>query len=64
MEYEKLKGYKSFNYDMTTSYGDKSEEGNIYTVNGPLKFGNPRNGFHFWLRLEDTLRYHNGLTLT
>lgn len=47
MEYEKLKGYKSFNYDMTTSYGDKSEEGNIYTVNGPLKFGNPRNGFHF-----------------
>lgn len=62
MEYEELKEYKSFNCDMTTSYNDKFEERKIYTVKGPPNFGNPGNGFHSCLRLEDTLRYHNDLT--
>lgn len=54
---EKIEGYKAFNEDMTNRYGLKFEEGKIYSIEGPLVFGNTGNGFHFCKRLEDTLRY-------
>ena len=52
-----IKGYKAFNKDRTSRYNTPYEEGKIYQVNGPLKFGNSGNGIHFCKRLEDTLRY-------
>ncbi len=54
------KGYKAFYKGMKNRYGTSFQEGKIYTADGPLKFGNPEeggNGFHFCLRMEDTLRY-------
>ena len=52
-----IKGYKAFNHDLTNRYGEKFNEGVTYYVNGPIKYGNNGNGFHFCKRLEDTLRY-------
>ena len=52
-----MRGYKSFNADMTNTYGKKFEVGKIYTVNGPIKFGNSGNGFHICKNIEDTFRY-------
>lgn len=57
-----IKGYKAFNPDYTNRYGMKFEEQKIYTIEGPLKFGNKGNGFHFCERLEDTLRYFDAMT--
>ena len=54
-------GYKCFNEDMTNSYSIKFEIGKIYTVNGPVKFGNQGNGFHMCERMEDTLRYFDAM---
>lgn len=53
----KIKGYKALNKDMTNCYGKKFEEGKIYSVDGPIKYGTTGNGYHFAKRLEDTLRY-------
>lgn len=56
-----LIGYKAFNNNMENRYGMKFKEKNLYTVNGDLEFGNRGNGFHFCSRLEDTLRYVDGM---
>lgn len=52
-----LHGYKAFNKGLTNRYGREFKEGETYSIDGPLKFGNDGNGFHFCERLEDTLRY-------
>lgn len=52
-----IKGYKAFNKDMENRYGKKFVEGETYSIEGPIEFGNNGNGFHFCKRLEDTLRY-------
>lgn len=54
---EIVKGYKAFNKNMTNRYNTEFIEGEIYYTEGPLKFGNNGNGYHFCQRLEDTLRY-------
>lgn len=43
---------------MTNRYGIKFEEGKTYHCEGEPSFGVKGNGFHFCLRLEDTLRYY------
>lgn len=57
----RIRGFKAFNSDMTNRYGQKFEEGETYQIFGPLKFGNAGNGFHFCKRMEDTLRYFDGM---
>lgn len=57
MKHQEIKGYKAFNIDLTNRYQIPFEEGKTYTVEGPLKFGNQGNGYHFCKHLEDTLRY-------
>lgn len=52
-----IKGYKAFHKDMKNRYGKEFIEGETYSVEGPIEFGNNGNGFHFCRRLEDTLRY-------
>ena len=52
-----IHGYKAFNKGLTNRYGMEFKEGETYTCDGSLKFGNDGNGFHFCKRLEDTLRY-------
>ncbi len=52
-----ITGYKAFNKNMTNRYNTNFIEGGIYSVSGPLMFGNEGNGYHFCKRLEDTLRY-------
>ena len=47
-------GYKCFNGDLTSSFGDKFIEGETYHFINP-HFG--RQGYHMCQRLEDTLRY-------
>lgn len=54
-------GYKCFNKDLTNSYGTIFEIGQIYTIQGDIKFGTKGNGFHMCKRLEDTLRYFDGI---
>lgn len=56
-----LDGYKAFNVDMTNRYGKKFEVGKIYRVDGIIEFGLMGNGYHFCKRLEDTLRYVDGM---
>lgn len=56
-------GYKSFNADMTNRYGMKFEVGKIYTVPGPIKFGNNGNGFHMCKNMEDTFRYFDSTNI-
>jgi hypothetical protein len=58
-----VKGYKAFNIDRTNRYGMKFIEGNIYTIDGDLKFGNNGNGYHFCKNLEDTFRYFRGFNI-
>lgn len=53
-------GYKAFAKDMTNRHGKTFEEGKIYIVDGPLKWGKNGNGYHFCTELEDTLRFVNG----
>ena len=52
-----IKGYKAFNKDMTNRYGLPFEEGKVYISDKDPVFGNNGSGFHFCVRLEDTLRY-------
>lgn len=52
-----IHGFKAFNKGLTNRYGMEFKEGETYTVDGSLRFGNDGNGFHFCERLEDTLRY-------
>ena len=52
-------GYKSFNYNFETFNSIKLEPNKIYTTNEKIKYHH--NGYHFAKRLEDTLRYVNGL---
>ena len=47
-------GYKCFNKNLTSQYGDIFKEGETYHSSNP-HFG--KNGFHMCKRLEDTLRY-------
>lgn len=61
MEEVKIKGYKAFNNDLTNRYGASFSENGKYSVSGPAVFGNDGNGFHFCERLEDTLRYFDGM---
>ncbi len=50
-------GYKCFNKDMTTRYGQKLEAGKIYKTENEVKFGNDGHGYHFCKNMEDTFRY-------
>ena len=52
-----LYGYKAFNSDLTNRYGQKFEVGKTYHANGPIRWGNYGNGFHFCHNLEDCLCY-------
>ena len=56
-----IRGYKAFNKDMTNRYGVEFKDGGVYEVLGDARFGNDGNGFHFCKRLEDTLRYFDGM---
>lgn len=56
-----IRGFKAFNSDMTNKYGKKFEEGKGYIIGGKPRFGLQGNGYHFCERLEDTLRYFNGM---
>lgn len=56
-----IRGYKAFNKDMTNRYGVEFKVGSVYEVEGDARFGNDGNGFHFCKRLEDTLRYFDGM---
>lgn len=57
----KVKGYKAFNEDMTNRYGMFFEEGVLYIASPPIKIKFEGNGYHFAKRLEDTLRYVDGM---
>lgn len=57
----KIKGYKAFNEDMTNRYGMFFEEGVTYIASPPIKIKFEGNGYHFAKRLEDTLRYVDGM---
>lgn len=54
-----IDGYKCFHENFMTSQGIRLLPENIYTYNDSIRV--KRSGFHFCLRLEDTLRYFNGL---
>ena len=52
-----INGYKAFHKGMKNRFDIEYKEHHVYTVDGPLTFGNTGNGIHFCKRLEDTLRY-------
>lgn len=52
-----IKGYKAFNKDKTNRYGIPFECGQVYSVEGPIKFGNDGNGFHMCSSISDVFRY-------
>lgn len=56
-----IRGYKAFDKNQKNIYGKKFEEGTTYKVLGPAVFGTKGNGYHFCERLEDTLRYVDGM---
>lgn len=56
-----VKGFKAFDNNMNNRFGVHFEEGAVYNVLGPAVFGNNGNGYHFCRRLEDTLRYVDGM---
>lgn len=59
-----IEGYKVFDKGLINSYGVKFEEKQSYQVDTSLrsiKYGNQGYGFHFVKRLEDGLRYFDGL---
>ncbi len=58
----RIKGYKAFDSNMNNRYGCSFVEGEKYRVSGAVKFGLQGNGYHFCERLEDTLRYVDGMT--
>lgn len=54
-----MNGYKSFSKSSLTNQGVKLIEGKIYTTQTlPIA---KANGYHYCQKLEDTLRYNNGL---
>lgn len=54
-------GFKAFDKNMKNCYGMQFEEGRIYKIDGKLCFGTKGNGIHFCKRMEDTLRYVDGM---
>ena len=54
-----MRGYKALNKDMINRYGNKYELGNKYYLNSGVPIWS-KNGFHFCVRPEDTLRYVDG----
>ena len=56
---DEIIGYKSFNKDFETFNNIKMEPNKIYETDDNIKYH--RHGYHFAERLEDTLRYVNGL---
>lgn len=50
-----LKGYKSFNKDLTNKYGAKFEVGQTYMEDCDLEFNVDERGFMFCERPEDTI---------
>ncbi len=44
---------------MTNRYGYPMEIGKIYSVKGPISFGNYGNGFHYCKNLVDVFRFGN-----
>lgn len=52
-------GYKCFNGDFTDRYGNVIESGHIYSCD---ELEIKKKGYHFCKRLEDTLRYYDGLS--
>ena len=59
-----MEGFKVFNKDLTNSYGVPFLEKHDYFLNidtKKLKYGNDGYGYHFTKRLEDGLRYFDGL---
>lgn len=60
----KIEGYKVFNKELINRYGMKFEEQHEYKVDiskRNIKYGNNGYGFHFVKRIEDGLRYFNGM---
>lgn len=53
-----MRGYKAMNYDYSSRFGDTYEIGKTYTKEGQIIY--QKNGFHFCVNPEDTLRYFNG----
>ena len=59
-----MEGYKIFDKGLINRYGLKFEENKIYkcdTSKNVLKYGNHGYGIHFVKRLEDGLRYFDGM---
>lgn len=56
-----VRGFKAFSGDMNNRYGKHFKEGERYSVLGPAVYGTQGNGYHFCERLEDTLRYVDGM---
>lgn len=59
-----MEGYKVFNKGLINRYGYRYEEGKNYKVNtkiNDIKYGNNGYGIHFVKRLEDGLRYFDGM---
>lgn len=52
-----IKGYKSFNKDLTNQYGTNFSIGKIYVAPCVIKFGNNGNVFHIYKNIEDAFRY-------
>lgn len=52
-----IKGYKAFDENLQNRYKNQFEIGKIYHCFGDAVYGNNGNGYHFCLKLEDTLRY-------
>ena len=57
-----VRGFKAFDSKMNNRYGKHFTEGGEYSVLGPAVYGTHGNGYHFCKRLEDTLRYVDGMS--
>lgn len=59
-----MEGYKIFNKGLINRYGYQYKEGKNYKVStkvNPIEYGNNGYGIHFVKRLEDGLRYFDGM---
>ena len=56
-----MKGYKCFDERLKNRYGTHFEVVKTYHVNTAIKYKNNRNGFHFCINLEDSLRYYDAM---
>ena len=54
-----MDGYKCFNSNFTNNNNELIKPNTTYVLQDKLKI--KKNGFHFCKRLEDTLRYFDGL---